>query len=98
MIGTADRSWASQTHRDGVGSSDHRVYVIDRGGHELEEYLAGDEIFGAPVVADVNGDGLAEIIVSCYDHRVYAFRTGWKVTPGEIVVGMFRSGPMRQGV
>ncbi len=80
-----------------IGSDDGSLRVLDRDGHELEVYTTGGPILGAPCIADINDDGLAEIVIGSYDHRVYAFRTGWQVPRGQIVAGTFRGGPRRQG-
>lgn len=44
-------------------------------------------VFGTPAVTDLNGDGVLDVVVSSWDHYVYAFSTAGNSGAGSILPG-----------
>ncbi len=58
-----------------AGYDDGRVRVLDgRTGRRLWTFTAGDEIESPPLPVDVDGDGVAEIVVGSHDRFLYCLR------------------------
>jgi hypothetical protein len=66
-------------HRDGDGApapvlTGFPVHALEPDNSGTEEFGHGRAFGGSPVLADLDGDGLLEIIAGSYDGRVYAWR------------------------
>ncbi|MBN2537240.1 VCBS repeat-containing protein, partial [candidate division WOR-3 bacterium] len=62
--------------------SDGTVRLFSKDGLSLGILRTGDRITAAPVLADLDGDGLKEVIVGSTDMRLYAFNGSFDTMPG----------------
>lgn len=78
----------SQTPRIVVGSLAEKITIIKGDGSIDGEYAFDGQIEGTPAIADLNGDGAAEIIFGTRANRIYAISqngtplSGFPVTTG----------------
>jgi len=84
-----------------VALSDGRLYVYGANGApvpgwpasigEAADTFGNHVIDSSPVVADLDGDGMPEIVVGAYDKNVYAYHANgvlaWKFATNDVVVG-----------
>jgi len=55
------------------GCADSRIYVITGNGTKILEGEGDDAFSTVPAIADLNGDGIADVIAMSNEHTVYAF-------------------------
>ncbi len=52
-------------------SRKHGFRALDQFGNELWTVTTGDFVYGLPAVADVNGDGVPEVLIGSFDQNLY---------------------------
>jgi hypothetical protein len=71
------------------GPEGYKVHAIDRHGNYLPGWptTTNGNVSGSPAIADIDADGLPEVVVGSFDRKFYAWRyngalvSGWPVTP-----------------
>lgn len=91
-----------------VATMDNRIFVLDGPTGKTASTIAGDRtqfcpggsacrpagFFGAPAIADVNGDFKNDIVASSYDHNVYAWKADGSVIFRQFVEDTVWSSPV----
>jgi hypothetical protein len=57
-----------------TGKSDGKGTIVQKPNNPKWKFETGDKIRSSPVIADIDGDGQAEIIVGSYDRKIYSLR------------------------
>jgi hypothetical protein len=69
-----------------IFSADNKLYVINQNGVMIDNFpfsvVGVDKISSGVAVADLDGDGLMEVIFGTADGRIYAYNTNGKVLDG----------------
>jgi hypothetical protein len=74
---TGDRVWSSPKVLNlsapyiFIGSFDDNLYVFDASGYVAWKYQTKDYIISSPSIADIDQDGIEEIIIPSYDGYLY---------------------------
>ncbi|MBN2054103.1 VCBS repeat-containing protein, partial [bacterium] len=70
-----------------------RLFALNADGTDVAGWPVNmpDTLYASPAVGDLDGDGLPEIVIGCYDGNIYAYRgtgvsvPGWPVATGDSV-------------
>jgi LruC domain-containing protein/fimbrial isopeptide formation D2 family protein/uncharacterized repeat protein (TIGR01451 family) len=88
-----------------IGSYDMHLYglagdgtaIATSGGTDFPVQL-GSIVFSSPAVGDLDCDGQPEVVVGCYDRKVYAVESTGSVDPESVGWAQFRSGADHRGL
>jgi outer membrane protein assembly factor BamB len=75
-----------------VGSNDDKIHCVSgEDGSEIWTYTAGDDIHTGVCLADVDGDGLYEVLFGCNDNYLYCLESDgtlkWKYEADASIIG-----------
>lgn len=79
------------TQQFGLVSEDGILLLLDERGEELARYALPSGAEATPLVADIDGDGLAELLIACLNGKLYCYETGGPAR--SIHWGSFRHNP-----
>jgi hypothetical protein len=82
-----------------VGDRAGRLHAYNPQGQSLPGFFmqTGNRIEAGPAVADVDGDGLTEVVVESLDQRIYVWDTPWTFHPERAPWPMLKGNPAHTG-
>ncbi len=74
--GSVRSTAALDSNRIVIGSLDNRVYALDGSCNLVWQYTTGGGVWSSPVLVDVNGDAVRDVVIGSGDGYVYALNGG----------------------
>ncbi len=58
-----------------MGSENSKVLCLDQTGRKIWSYDTKDWVFSSPAVADIDNDGLTEVLIGSYDYKIHCINS-----------------------